>query len=657
MRGIRVGNPSLRQRVRICLVYDCIYPHTIGGAERWYRNLAERLAAAGHDVTYITRRQWPRGAGAEVPGVNVVAVTPSMSLYAGGRRRILPPLVFGFGVLWHLLRRGRGYDVVHTAAFPYFSVLAAAAVRRTGGYSLVVDWHEVWTRAYWKEYLGFAKGWVGWAVQRLCLWVRHRPFCFARMTARRCLEEGLRQEVTVLDGLYVGTHELSAVRESVPLVMFAGRHIPEKRVTDLVPAIARARRRIPELRCVIFGDGPERAKVAELVHEHGLEDVIELPGFVDAERLDETMSQSLCMVLPVAPRGLRDGGRRGCVVGHAERRGRRPRQRGHRARRRPRQRPRRRQLLAGRPCRRDRPGPRTGDGAAPVHRGLVRAQRAACRPLAIGRPGRRAVRTPAVRATVLIGAYDSARTLGRAIDGALAQTVSDLEVLVIDDGSTDESPAIAEAYEDPRVRLLSMGANVGIASSLNAGLAAAGAPIVAINDADDWSEPQRLERQLALLDERPDVAVVGCRMREVDRTGRELAPRTTTATGDVRRALMRFNPIPNTSAALRRDVVLGLGGYDPRYRYATEYDLWLRVAEHHGVWALADVLATREMGGENVASRAERHQTREALAIRMRALARRRTLRGAEGLVAPALSLVTPMALKRARRRRLGQAP
>ena len=90
-------------------------------------------------------RQWDRGADAGVDGVDVRAVGPRMALYSPpGRRRILPPLVFGAGVLWHLLRHGRRYDVVHTASFPYFSLLAAGVARRRGGYRLVVDWHEVW---------------------------------------------------------------------------------------------------------------------------------------------------------------------------------------------------------------------------------------------------------------------------------------------------------------------------------------------------------------------------------------------------------------------------------------------------------------------------------------------------------------------------------
>src|SRR5207247_29535 len=79
--------------VRVCIVYDCLYPFTIGGAERWYRNLAEQLASRGHEVTFLTRRQWPRGEDPGVAGVRVVAVSPQMELYARGRRRIGPPLI------------------------------------------------------------------------------------------------------------------------------------------------------------------------------------------------------------------------------------------------------------------------------------------------------------------------------------------------------------------------------------------------------------------------------------------------------------------------------------------------------------------------------------------------------------------------------------
>ncbi|HVE68578.1 MAG TPA: glycosyltransferase [Solirubrobacteraceae bacterium] len=301
--------------MRICLVYDCLYPYTVGGAERWYRNLGERLAAEGHDVTMLTLRQWDRGERADVEGVEVVAVGPRMRLYVEGRRRILPPLVFGAGVLWHLLRRGRRYDVVHTASFPYFSLLAAAAVRPVHGFQLVVDWFELWTRDYWREYLGRGGGAIGSWVQRLCVRVPQRAYCFSRLHARRLREEGLRGDPTALTGIYAGELDPPPPRPAEPVVVFAGRHIPEKRVPAIVPAIAVARAAMPELRAEIYGDGPDHEEVERLVAEGGLDGAVAVPGFVDSDVIDGALSRALCLLLPSRREGY------GLVVVEAAARG------------------------------------------------------------------------------------------------------------------------------------------------------------------------------------------------------------------------------------------------------------------------------------------------------------------------------------------------
>jgi glycosyltransferase involved in cell wall biosynthesis len=302
--------------MRICLVYDCLFPYTVGGAERWYRNIAERLAAEGHDVTYLTLRQWGRREEPDVPGVEVFAVGPRMGLYtAHGRRRVLPPLVFGTGVLLHFLRHRRRYDVVHTASFPYFSLLAAALVRPLGRYRLVVDWFELWSRDYWRDYLGAAGGRVGWLVQRLCARIPHRAFCFSRLHAGRLRESGFRGAVTVLAVGNASSCESDEPMGAEPVVVFAGRHIPDKRVPALVGGFERALLEAPELRCEIYGDGPERAAVAELVRARGLEERVKLPGFVEAERLDAALCRALCMVLPSRREGY------GLVVVEAAARG------------------------------------------------------------------------------------------------------------------------------------------------------------------------------------------------------------------------------------------------------------------------------------------------------------------------------------------------
>jgi len=286
--------------MRVCLVYDCLFPHTVGGGERWYRNVAERLAAEGHEVTYLTLRQWERGERADIDErISVVTVGPRMSLYTdSGRRRILPPLVFGAGVLLHLLRKRRSYDVVHTCAFPYFSLLAAALVRPLARFELIVDWFEVWSRSYWRDYLGGVGGMVGDVVQRLCVRVPQKAFCFSELHAARLRAEGMRGELIVLRGMYDGGTDTPTARPADPLVLFAGRLIPEKQAPLGVEAIGLAQRLVEGLQGEFLGDGPERAELAAAIAENGLADTVTAPGFADADTVDAEMRRALCMMLP-----------------------------------------------------------------------------------------------------------------------------------------------------------------------------------------------------------------------------------------------------------------------------------------------------------------------------------------------------------------------
>lgn len=284
--------------MRVCLVYDCLFPWTVGGAERWMRNVAEALVRDGHDVTYLTRTQWEAGHAPQLPGVRVVAVSPAAELYdEEGKRRISPPLRFGIGVLRHLVRHGRRYDIVHTASFPYFSLLAAAAARGRGGYRLVADWHEVWSRDYWREYLG-RLGWVGALVQGLCARVGQRAFCFSELHGRRLRAAGLRGEPTVLRGEWAGALERPDPVRAGSEVVFAGRLIPEKQAATVVGGVMRAARHRPDLRGAIFGGGPELGAVRAEIERTGAADVVRAPGFVAANELEAALRRALCLVLP-----------------------------------------------------------------------------------------------------------------------------------------------------------------------------------------------------------------------------------------------------------------------------------------------------------------------------------------------------------------------
>ncbi len=287
--------------MRIALVYDCLFPWTVGGAERWMRALAEALAGEGHEVTYLTRRQWEPGDEPRIPGVRVVAVSPAEPLYGpDGNRTIGEPLRFGRGVTGHLLRHRGAYDVVHSCSFPYFSVLGAAAALRGTGVPLLVDWFEVWSPAYWNDYLGGLRGRAGGLVQRACARVPQQPFVFSDLHGARLVAEGARTPPRRLAGLYAGPLDASPAPTAgrAPLAVFAGRHIPDKRVTAIPAAVAAARGRVPGLHALVLGDGPDRPRLLEAIARTGMEEAVRAPGFVEAAEVEAAIRRAACLLLP-----------------------------------------------------------------------------------------------------------------------------------------------------------------------------------------------------------------------------------------------------------------------------------------------------------------------------------------------------------------------
>jgi len=199
--------------------------------------------------------------------------------------------------------------------------------------------------------------------------------------------------------------------------------------------------------------------------------------------------------------------------------------------------------------------------------------------------------TPVV--SVVMPVYNGARFLREAIDSILAQTCRDFEFIVIDDGSTDESPSIVASYTDPRIRLIRTGAQSGVAAALNAGIRAASSDLIARQDADDVSEATRLERQIAAFRARPQLALLGTQATIVDASG-AVRGRTERSldVAALRWYALLDNPFIHTSVMIRRDVVDACGGYPEgsgrqagELRLAndvvTDYELWCRVLVTH----------------------------------------------------------------------------
>jgi glycosyltransferase involved in cell wall biosynthesis len=182
------------------------------------------------------------------------------------------------------------------------------------------------------------------------------------------------------------------------------------------------------------------------------------------------------------------------------------------------------------------------------------------------------------RVSVVLPVRNGGGYLHAAVASILGQTLADLELVVIDDGSTDDSRAVVRAFGDERIRLVEQEPR-GLVASLNHGLELARAPLVARMDADDVSLPERLARQAALLDARPGVGLVCPSFRVVDAAGAELG-RTLLPLRDheLRMRLLLRNPFSHGAVMTRRSVLDAVGPYSDAYGNNEDYDLWRRIA-------------------------------------------------------------------------------
>lgn len=201
--------------------------------------------------------------------------------------------------------------------------------------------------------------------------------------------------------------------------------------------------------------------------------------------------------------------------------------------------------------------------------------------------------------SVIIPVYNGAGYVGQALESALGQTYSHLEILVIDDGSTDRSLDVLELYakRDPRVRVLRQ-PNGGVAKARNRCIEEARGELIAPLDADDLWQPQKIERQVQRLLEAGDrVGIVYCWWAWIDDRNRILdrSPRWTLE-GETFEALVQINFIGNTSVPLfRKQCVLEAGGYDATLAAAgaggcEDWELVLRIANRYDVAVVPEIL-------------------------------------------------------------------
>lgn len=292
--------------MRIAIAYDCLFPWSKGGGERLYRRFAEEFAAAGHDVTYITRQHWDDDETPVVDGVRIEVVSTDRELYdANGVRRLGPALKYGLGLFRHLRGHRAAYDAVFVCALPATNVLAVRAGLAGSRIPVSVDWLEVWRPRQWREYAGPLVGTVASTLQWMALRLSPIATCHSRFSARLLKACGLKSEPVISPGLIdsIADTEPLLTAPAPPKVVYVGRHIADKRVEVLPAAIAYARRQLPGLTATIFGDGSTRPAVIAEIERLGLTDVIGTPGFVSQQELADGVRTAACLVNPSAREG------------------------------------------------------------------------------------------------------------------------------------------------------------------------------------------------------------------------------------------------------------------------------------------------------------------------------------------------------------------
>jgi len=223
------------------------------------------------------------------------------------------------------------------------------------------------------------------------------------------------------------------------------------------------------------------------------------------------------------------------------------------------------------------------------------------------------------RISVVMAVYNGTRFLREAIESVLGQSFADFEFIIVDDGSTDETPEILASYADPRIRVLCNHENLGLAASLNRGIETARGEYLARMDADDISRAQRFAGQVDFLEQHPEVVLLGTAYEKIDEQGRVVGRGDPPlANNELQTALPLHNRFCHGVVMMRREALIRVGGYDEAFEQSQDYDLWLRLAELGEIANLPEYLYAwrRHPGGvsrlqeSRQASRAELAQRR-----------------------------------------------
>jgi glycosyltransferase involved in cell wall biosynthesis len=265
----------------VAVVCDVIYPYSRGGRELRNQQLLPRLAAQA-DVHVYTMRWWDGPPVRRAGGVSYHAISRLHPLYRHGRRSVRQAAWFALASLRLLSCR---FDVLEADQIPYFQLFVLRLVATLKRKPFTVTWHEVWSRAYWREYLGLA-GWAAWALERLAMRLPDTIIAASPQTAERLREVlGASASITTVpNGI-----DLAAICTTYPEadaadLVVVGRLIEHKRVGMVLDVMARLHAQGLHTTCRVIGEGPERAALEQQAQALGIAPWVEFRADVGEQK-------------------------------------------------------------------------------------------------------------------------------------------------------------------------------------------------------------------------------------------------------------------------------------------------------------------------------------------------------------------------------------
>ena len=195
------------------------------------------------------------------------------------------------------------------------------------------------------------------------------------------------------------------------------------------------------------------------------------------------------------------------------------------------------------------------------------------------------------KVTVLMSVYNGEKYLNEAIDSILGQTFKDFEFSIINDGSTDRTAKVLKSYQDPRIKIINNEKNIGLTKSLNKGLKMAKGNYIARQDADDISMPERLKKEVEFLEQNRNVGLVGTDYFMINEKGEAVhIVKCLNGSRELKTKLLEGNQFGHGSVILRRECIDKVGTYREEFKFAQDYDFYLRIAEVYDVANISEPL-------------------------------------------------------------------